>query len=182
MSTSTSRSKTKQAPSQQAPNEQAIQDAMKPGPENARLVKAAGSWKVAVTCWMKEGEEPQKSAGTSTFIPVFDGRYVREEFSGDFDGKPFRGVGTSGFDRAAKRYVSTWFDSMGTGIVRTSGPAVPEGTDIELTGEMTCPINGSTTLRQVRTDESADRFTVTMYNTVKGKEAKSMELVYTREK
>ena len=37
-------------------------------------------------------------------------------------------------------------------------------------------------LRQVHKRESDDRCTITMFNTVNGKESKSMELVYTREK
>ena len=156
-----------------------MQEAMKPGPEHAKLVKGVGTWKVAVTCWM-DGKAT-KSTGTSKVSALFDDRYTHEEFTGEFDGKKFQGVGTMGYDNAAKLVVSTWYDSMGTGIVYTSGSAAAKGKDLELRGEMTCPIKGPMTLRQVHKQESDDRCTVTMYNIVDGKETKSMELAYTRE-
>ena len=152
---------------------------MKPGPEHAKLVKSVGTWKVAITWWM-DGKAT-KSTGTSHVSAVFDNRYTREEFTGEFEGKKFQGVGIMGYDNAAKLVVSTWYDSMGTGIVYSSGPAAGKGKDLELRGEMTCPIKGPMTLRQVHKQESDDRCTVTMYNIVDGKETKSMELAYTRE-
>lgn len=151
---------------------------MKPGPEHAKLVKSVGTWKVAITWWM-DGKAT-KSTGTSQVSAVFDNRYTREEFTGEFDGKKFQGVGTMGYDNAAKLVVSTWYDSMGTGIVYSSGPAAEKGKDLELRGEMTCPVKGPMTLRQVHKQESENRCIVTMYNIVDGKETKSMELAYTR--
>ena len=171
-----------QAPAEKdkkAPDQKAMQEAMKPGPEHAKLVKSVGNWKVAVTCWT-EGKA-KKSTGTSGVSAVFDNRFTHEEFTGEFDGKKFQGVGTMGYDNAAKLVVSTWYDSMGTGIVYSSGPAAAKGKDLELRGEMTCPNQGAITLRQVHKQESDDHCIVTMYNIVDGKETKSMELEYTRE-
>lgn len=182
-STSTPRkSVTSQASSEKTPNapdQQAMQEAMKPGPEHAKLAKSVGTWKVAITCWV-DGKA-MKSTGTSEISSLFDDRYTHEEFTGEFDGKEFQGVGTMGYDNAAKLVVSTWFDSTGTGIVYSSGPAAAKGKDLELRGEMTCAMKGPMTLRQVHKQESDDRCTVTMYNIVDGKETKSMELAYTRE-
>ena len=173
-------SQTRTEKTQITSNPQAMQEAMKPGPEHAKLMKTVGTWKVAVTCWM-DGKETI-STGTSEISAIFDDRYTREEFTGEFDGKEFQGVGTMGYDNAAKLVVSTWYDSMGTGIVYSSGPAAAKGKDLELRGEMTCPIKGPMTLRQVHKQESENRCIVTMYNIIDGKETKSMELAYTREK
>ncbi len=155
---------------------------MKPGPEHARLSQTIGTWKVACTCWMSGDTTPKKSTGTAKVTSIFDGRYAREEFSGEFDGKAYEGIGTMGYDRAAKQFVSTWYDNMGTGIIRTTGPAVTGNANLELRGEMICPMNGSTTLRQVYSYGTDDRHTLTMYNTNHGKENKTMEIVYTRER
>ncbi len=179
-STSTPQNKTtKQAG--QAPDPAAM-EMMQPGPEHARLAKTVGTWKVACTCWMPGDATPKKSTGTAKVTSVFDGRYTREEFHGEFDGKPYQGVGTMGYDRAAKQYVCTWYDNMGTGIVRTTGPAVSGNANLELRGEMVCPMNGPTTIRQVFSYGTDDRHTLTMYNTNNGKENKTMEIVYTRER
>ena len=160
--------------------DQAAMDLMQPGTEHAQLAKTIGTWKVAYTQWMKKGAEPTKATGQSIFTKLFDGRFIREEFTGDFQGKQFTGIGTMGFDRAAKRFVNTWYDSMGTGITSTNGTSGANGKDLVLRGTMTCPMRGEMNVRHVYAHQSDDKFTFTMYGESEGKESKSMELVYTR--
>lgn len=162
-------------------SEQAAMDLMKLGPEHAQLAKTIGTWKVACTLWMKEGAEPTKAMGQSIFTKLFDGRFIREEFTSDFLGKPFTGIGTMGFDRAAKRFANTWYDSMGTGITSTNGTSGANGKDLVLRGTMTCPTRGELNVRHVYAPQSDDKFTLTMYGESEGNESKSMELVYTRQ-
>lgn len=161
-------------------SEQAM-DVMKLGPEHAQLAKTIGTWKVAYMFWMKEGAEPTQATGRSTFTKLFDGRFIREEFTGDMLGKAFTGIGTMGFDRAAKRFVNTWYDNMGTGIIFTNGSSSANGRDLVLRGTMTCPMRGAMNVRHEYVHGSDDTFTLTMYNEVDGKESKAMELVYTRQ-
>ena len=156
-------------------------DLMKPGPEHAQLAKKIGTWKVTYTQWMKEGADPTEATGQSVFTKLFDGRFIQEEFLGDFQGKPFSGIGTMGFDRASKRFVNTWYDSMGTGITSTNGTNGANGKDLVLRGTMTCPMKGEINVRHVYVHQSNDKFMLTMYGESKGKESKSMELVYTRQ-
>jgi len=165
---------------EQKAQQQAVQELNKPGPEHAQLEKFVGRWKTAYTHWMTPEAAPVKATGSATITSVFDGRFVREEFTGEFQGKPFHGVGTTGFDRAAKRFVNTWYDNVGTGLVYSSGPATGNGKEIVLRGEMTCPINGQIKVRHVYAHESDKKFTLTMYNEKDGKEGKAMEVVYTR--
>lgn len=154
---------------------------MRPGPEHTRLAKNLGTWDVGFTHWMKEGAEPLSGQGTAVLSSLFDGRYIREIFTTHFNGEPFQGVGTMGYDRAAKEYVQVWYDSAGTGLTRTSGTASPDGREVVLTGSMTCPMAGTAiTVRHVRRQETDDRFTVVMFNAQDGRERKAMELTYTR--
>ncbi len=162
------------------PTGQAVQEATKPGPEHARLVKRAGTWKATATMWEKEGAAPVTSAGKAVFSLQLDGRYLREDYTGEFAGQTFQGVGTMAYDRAAGEFVNTWYDNMATGITRSAGTA--DGKQLVLTGEMTCPQRGRITLRQVQTDDTDDRFTVTMFNGKDGKETKTLEIVYTRQR
>lgn len=161
--------------------DQASMDLIEPGPEHLQLAKMIGTWKVACTQWMKEGAEPSKSTGQATFAQLFDGRFIREEFKGEFQGKSFMGIGTMGFDRAANRFVNTWYDSMGTGITSTIGTCSANGKELVLRGTMSCPIKGEINVRHVYSHESDDKFTFTMYGENEEKESKSMELVYTRQ-
>lgn len=171
----------KQTAQQDPATNPAAMELMQPGPEHTRLAKTVGTWDVSVTHWPKPGEPPHQTKGTSTFVSVYDGRYLREEFTGDFNGKPFSGTGTIGYDRAAKHYVTTWYDSMGTGIAYLTGTGSPDSREVIYRGSMVCAGRpGTTQMRHVLVQETDDRFSITMFSANNGPEQKSMELIYTR--
>ncbi|MBA3937123.1 MAG: DUF1579 family protein [Planctomycetes bacterium] len=177
-----STAKTKQNP-QQTPGAQAATELMKPGPEHAQLARNVGTWDVAYSMWMKEGEEPSRAQGTAVISSLFDGRFFREVFTSQFNGQRFEGVGTSGFDRVSKQFVRVWYDSVGTGITTTTAAPTADGRETTFTGVMNCPSQGpGMQLRNVHSQQSDDRFTVVMFNAKDGKEWKSMEMTYTRKR
>ena len=52
-----------------------------------------------------------------------DGRYIKVDVAGDMPGMgPFTGFGLTGFDNVSKKFVSTWVDNMGTGMMNGSEP------------------------------------------------------------
>lgn len=158
-----------------------VMEAMQPGPEHQQLAKLVGTWNVACSMWMKPDAEATQSKGTCVFRHILDRRFVQGDFSGSFMDKPFNGLAIIGYDRAAKRYVSTWCDSMATSFVCLKGTSSDNGRTITYAGDMVCPQQGPTTVRQVETHDSDSRFSLVMYQTPEGgKESKSMELVYTR--
>lgn len=157
-----------------------IMEAMKPGPEHQQVAKLAGTWDVACRFWMTPDAPPTETRGVNIFRTVFDGRFVEGEFTATLMGQPFTGRSVAGYDRGAKHYVSTWYDSMGTGINRLTGPSSDGGKTITYTGDMVCPKDGKVQVREVETHQSDDRFTIVMYQTKDGKEQKTMELAYTR--
>lgn len=177
----TSKSQEKHAAKDPAIPDQAVMDLMKPGPEHVQLAKKIGTWKVAYTQWMKEDSEPIKATGLAIFTKIFDGRFIHEEFKGDFKGKPFIGIGTMGYDRVAKHFVNVWYDNMGTGITSTTGASSTHGKDIVMRGAMACPTKGEINVRHVYAHVSEDKFTLTMFGEQDGKESKSMEVTYTRQ-
>lgn len=157
-------------------------ECMKPGPEHQQIGKVVGEWDVACTMWMQPGQPPSRSTGSQTFAAKHDGRYIKGRYTGSFEGQPFTGHTTNGFDRAAGRYFTTWCDSMGTGFLYLTGTSSDGGKTITYSGEMVCPLLGPLSVRQVETHLTDDRFTIDMYQTPKdtGKEFKAMELSYTR--
>lgn len=158
-----------------------IMEAMRPGPEHQRLAQLAGSWDVDCAMWMSPEAPVMQSRGTANYRVILDGRFVQADFSGSFQGQPFNGLSFLGYDRASKRYISTWCDSMATGFVCLSGTSEDDGRTIIYTGEIVCPQLGRTAVRQVETREQ-DCFTIVMYQTPErgGGEFKSMELTYQR--
>ena len=156
---------------------------MQPGAEHQQLAKLAGTWDVKVTMWMEPGKPPMESKGTSKMEMILDGRYLRQDFTGDFMGQPFMGIGFEGYDRIKKAYTSTWMDSMSTSSMHMDGTSSDNGKTITYSGECSCPMEKTQIpMRSVTTVSDDNAFTVTMFATRGGKEAKSMELRYTRAK
>ncbi len=167
----------KQAPAM----DPSIMELMKPGPEHALLAKYVGTWDVSFTHWMQKDAEPEKAEGKAVFSSVFDGRYIREEFTSEFHGKPFLGVGILGFNRLENRFVLTWYDNAGTGILYTTGTPSTNGRDMTFQGTQSMPKKqGPTMVRHVYSMESDDRFTTTVFSEDKGNEWKGMEIIYVR--
>src|SRR5438874_8075611 len=95
--------------------------------ENHKLLKdLAGTWSYNVTMWMDPNAPPTKSSGTSVTKPIMDGRFFVTDVTGHMkmpgpDGKmkdvTFKGMGMDGYDNVKKKFVSSWGDNMGTGIM-----------------------------------------------------------------
>jgi hypothetical protein len=155
------------------------------GAEHAALAKDVGEWDVQETMWMAPGAPPQVNAGHATITAILDGKWFRQDYSGQFMGKPFTGLGLSGYDTVQKKYLYVWLDSFSTPMSSSTGTSTDGGKTITYTSRMElCPMTGGPlTTRSVLVHESADRIVMTMYNTPEGKtEEKAMELAYTRAK
>jgi len=166
---------------QSSPQAAGASDLTQPGAEHSQLMKLVGSWDVTFTQWTKDDEPEKEAQGTAVITALYDGRYIREEYSSDFAGKPFMGTGTTGYDRAGKHFVTTWYDNMGTGIAYLTGTPTRESKEIVYHGTMMSPQQQhEVQLRHVVSCESDNRFTVTMFNRSDGAERKVMLLTYTR--
>jgi hypothetical protein len=88
----------------------------KPGPEYNVLKKLVGTWETS----MAAGGTTSK--GTMTYKFGLGGLWLQSDMEGEMFGAKFTGHGMDSYDAAKKKYVSVWFDSMGT------SPVVMEGT------------------------------------------------------
>ena len=173
---------------QAAPTPEQIMAALQkygtPGPEHEKLKEMAGKWDAEVTFQMDPAAPPQTSKGTMTNEPILDGRFVSQEFKGDFMGSPFTGLGLLGFDKMKGKYTSYWTDSMSTAVVMAEGEADPSGKTITYSGTYDCPITQQKkTSRQVVTIQDKDHHTFEAFEKgPDGKEIKSMTIKYTRAK
>src|SRR5215510_6178115 len=85
-----------------------------PGPQHERFKKLAGDWNLTVKWTMDPSQPMQVTNSTSTITTLLDGRYCQEQTTGEMMGKPFQGMGLTGYDNALKKYVGVWIDNMGT--------------------------------------------------------------------
>ena len=153
-----------------------------PGPVHAFLAEKAGAWNVTVTMWTQPGAEPGVSTVTSKIEMVLGGRYMREDFSGEFFGMPFTGIGFTGYNNSTGMVTATWMDNMSTGTMVMTGKYGRAGDPLETSGKMFDPVSGKDmTMRSVTTWKSNDEFTTVYYVVMEGMgEFKSMEMVYKR--
>lgn len=152
-----------------------------PGEPHKLLASLAGSWTTQTKEWMEPGKPPTEATGTADMKMVLDGRFLQQEYNSTMMGQPYTGIGVTAYDNLRKKYVSTWIDSMGTGIFVMEGTAGPDGKTITLKGSHPEPDGGQMTHRAVWKIVDDNTQTFDMYGTHgHGKEMKMMEITYTR--
>lgn len=161
---------------------EAYQRVATPGEPHKRMADMAGSFDAATRMWMQPGATPTEGKGKSENKLIWEGRFLQQEYKGEMMGKPFTGMGMTGYDNAKKKYVGSWADSMGTGLMYSEGAMDAAGKVLTMTTDLVDPMTGKKTRqRSVTRVESADRHVFEMYERDKsGKEWKSLEIVYTR--
>lgn len=148
-----------------------------PGEEHKILSCFVGEWSVEGKHWM--GAEPQPFQATSKLTSLFDGRYIREDFQGDFGGMPFQGVAHLGFENATKKYFGTWIDSMSTGMSTMTG-TYDAATKTFIWHSTWAGPGGKPMKSRMEMKFSEKEMTSTSYRIGEAGEKKEMEMKYTR--
>jgi hypothetical protein len=155
-----------------------------PGAAHKALEPHVGNWNLKMKCSSKPGEAPMESDATSKVEWIMDGRFIQEKVSGTFMDAPFTGQGTCGYDNIKKKYVSSWLDNMGTGIMVNEGTYDAASKTFTYTGECPDPMTGKfvkSRMTQKWTDN--DHWTMQAFHPgPDGKEFMAMELTATRAK
>ena len=110
---------------------QAWHKAATPADGHKRLEPMVGTFKTKVTFVMAPGAPPNVGEGTSEHRWVLGGRYVEQSYKGDSMGMPFEGLGYTGYDNAQGKYVGTWMDTFGTGVMNSLGVGKPTAKEIK---------------------------------------------------
>lgn len=157
-----------------------------PGEMQKMLAKSDGVWTGENTMWMENGGKPMMSTSEATNKMIFDGRYQVSEHKGDFMGMPFEGMSIVGYDNSKKKFVSTWVDNMGTGIMTMEGEWNASSKSVEFKGKMTDPARPGKDcdVREVYTfiDDNTQKLEMYGPDGKTGKEFKTMEIQFTRKK
>lgn len=163
---------------------QAMMQAMSPGEPHKRMAHMVGDWTFTNKFFMAPGQPPEESSGTMHAEALLGGRYVEHTWKGNMMGMPFEGRGTDAYDNNTKKYVSTWIDNMGTGIMVQTGTCDAAGKTCTYSGESFDPMSGKViTMKSVITWIDNDTFKNEMYGPdPTGKESKMMEITAKRKK
>lgn len=159
--------------------------------ENHKLLgDLSGDWTYTIKMWMGDpNAKPQESKGTAKSKPIMGGRYTVMDVRGKFqmpgaDGKmkesEFLGMGVDGYDNVKKKFVGSWVDNMGTGIMQSEGTYDPASKTIIYTTEVE-PVPGmKQQVREVVKITDKDHHTFEWYENRGGQEVKTMQIDYTR--
>lgn len=146
------------------------------------LAGFAGSWKTTIKSWMDPAGEPMVSQGAAERTMVMGGRVLQETMKSDMMGTPFTGRSLTGYNNVTGEYWGTWIDSMSTGVFVSYGSRDAETRAVTLLGEFSNPLTGaSTKTRSVMRSEGDDKMVFEWYENHGEGEAKTMEIVYTRD-
>lgn len=169
----------------------AMMELAKPG-ENHKLLEAlVGPWTYKVKFWMSPDTNapPMESSGTTLTKSTMGGRYFISEHKGKMqwpgpDGKMqdmiFNGMAVEGFDNAKKKYVSSWIDNMGTGIMQAEGVYNPAVKTLTYWSEYEPMPGMKTKVREAIKIPDSNHHTMEFFEDRGGQEVKTMEISYTR--
>jgi hypothetical protein len=162
--------------------------------ENHKLLASlAGTWSYTVKMWMNPdpNAKPDESKGTAVRKSMMDGRYFLVDVTGKMempgaDGKKkemtFKGMGIDGYDNVKKKFVGTWMDNMGTGVMMSEGDYDPATKTFTYASEYEAIPGMKTKIREVVKVVDKNHHTFEWYENRGGQEVKTMEINYTRKK
>jgi len=161
----------------------------KPGENHKVLQSGVGTWSYVVKFWMSPEAPPSTSTGTSTARAVMEGRYVITDHAGKMqmpgaDGKmmdmDFKGMSVEGYDNVKKKFVSSWIDNMGTGIMHSEGTYDAGSSTLTYVAEYEPMPGMKTKVRQTLKITDKDHRMMEFFEDRGGTEVKTMEISYTR--
>jgi len=184
-----------QAKSAAQPNEAEMMKQMmelsKTGENHKLLSGMAGSWTYTVKMWMDPSAPATTSTGNAVIKPIMDGRFFVGDFTGKMqmpgpDGKmkdlQFKGMSIDGYDNVKQKFISTWCDSMGTGIMFSEGTYDATSKTLTYNGEYEAVPGMKTRVRMLGKLVDKDHHNFEFYEDRGTGEAKTMEIDYTRKK
>ncbi len=156
-----------------------------PGPMHKDvLAKMVGDWEATGKIYMGGGEMP--ISGKSKHTSVMGGRFVHVAYEGPFMGGKFEGGGHIGYDNLAKKFQQTWVMTMSTNIDVMTGTYDEKTKTLTWVGKAEMPAKGGTITYKKRTTvcfkDDGSMHSESFATIPGGKEAKEMELTYTRAK
>ena len=161
-------------------------EAATPGEAHKKLNDMVGKWKTTSRVWMNGLDAPPtETQGSSEVKWVLDGRFLQQEAKGEMMGRPYNGVGFTGYDNMNKKYVTLWIDNTNTAMFIADGTMDQAGKVLTTVGKMDEPATGEhdKSAMYIYRMETRDRHIMEIHDlSLPQGKTKVMEMVYTREK
>jgi hypothetical protein len=159
-------------------------EAMVPGEQHKHMAAMAGDWTYTGKMWMDPSAPPLETSGNATMTVIMEGRFLKQELKGQFQGVEFQGFGLVGYNNLTKQLQSAWVDNMGTAMLIMTGTCDADGKVFISFGEYKDPTKSEIQkIKAVSTIVGPDDLLDEMFLLLPdGKEIKTMELIYKRTK
>jgi len=166
----------------QAMMEKALEKYATPGPAHAKLDPMVGRFATTMKTWWMPGAKPHQDRGTTTMAWVLGHRYLELRTDGTFMGKPFKAIGSFGYDNAKQAYVSSWMDTSITSILAMQGAVDSTGKVFTYQGTIPNVVaGGDVPIKAVQTIVDADHLSYEVWGPgPDGSPFKIHEIRYTR--
>jgi hypothetical protein len=149
-----------------------------PGEMHKWMATADGKWEGEQRSCMGPGKPlgpPNKITATNKMI--LNGLYQESVYKGNMGGMDFEGHGIMAYDKARKKFVNTWIDNMGSGVLVMEGDYDEGSKSMKLSGKATDPLTKKELeYREVLTMVSDKEQLMEMYSDHNGEEYKMMEI------
>ncbi len=160
---------------------QVYMEYMTPGPMHEMLADAVGDWDTKSTYRMNPGDDPVVSQGTTKVEMILGGRYQKSTTTSEMMGMPFEGISLTAFDNAAKEFINTWIDNMGTGIMISKGKYDEAVKKVVMKGTYSDPMTkNDEPFMETYEVVDKDHHKLEMFTYPGGQEFKTMVVEYTR--
>ncbi|MFK7738848.1 MAG: DUF1579 domain-containing protein [Planctomycetota bacterium] len=156
--------------------------AQMPGPqkEHQPLAAQVGTWDAKMEYTDFTTGKAATSKGTSIRKQPLGGMWLIDQFQTTMMGMPFKGMGTTGYDPAKKKYVGTWIDSMTPSLMVLEGNYDKTGKILTMSG-MGVGMDGKPAMhRMVTTEKDANTHVFEMFVAGPDGDIKVMTITYTR--
>lgn len=154
--------------------------------DNHKLIAdaLAGTWDGEQTIFFGPGVPPAESKGVMVTTAKLGGRWLLHEWTGQFMGQPFQGLGTTGYDRGKKKFIGSWTDTWNTGVGAMEGTYDAASKTFTMVGDlpMPSPTGQRMPAKQVLKIVSADEHLMEIISTQGGQETTITKIRYTRKK
>jgi hypothetical protein len=133
---------------------------------------------------MQPGALVTETEGEAQNQMILGGRFLKSEFTGQFMGEPFVGMGIDGYDNTLQKHIGVWVDSAGTMMAQFVGECSEAGKVLKTKSEYLDPMSGEmATMKGKITVVDDNKFTYESWSQgPDGDFFKSMEITYTRKK
>jgi hypothetical protein len=148
-----------------------------------KLEPFTGSWNTETRVYLQGPDKPPMvTKGTAELRWSLGKRFLKQEASGEMFGKPFQGIGFTGYSVVHKRYEMFWIDNSTTEMSMGAGTYDKSGKVLSFYGTIDDPANGQygKNVLYTLTMTGNDKFIFGMADPSENPPVKFAEIIYTR--